>query len=190
VRGELGGERDWRIFQRPVALRDPDTNAVLGYEGRSVGTARYEREGETNARGEIVPATFRITSNTIEANVQNRLAPQQPKDYAPYVPHAPSAPVAGRIVSVYGEALNAGQNQIVALNKGAQDGLERGHVLSLWRAGAVSRDLTQGDKAQEIRLPDERHGNLFVFSVFDRMAYALILDVQHPVTRGDRFTEP
>lgn len=190
VRGDLGGERDWRIFQRPVALRDPDTNAVLGYEGRSVGTARFEREGETNGRGEIVPATFRITSNTIEANVQNRLAPQQPKDYAPYVPHAPSAPVSGRIVSVYGEALNAGQNQIVALNKGAQDGLERGHVLSLWRAGALSRDLTQGDKAQEIRLPDERHGNLFVFSVFDRMSYALILDVQHPVTRGDRFTEP
>ena len=190
VRGELGGEREWRIFQRPMPLRDPETNAILGYEGRSVGSARYERDGETNARGEIVPATFRVTSNTLEVNVNNRLAPATAKDYQPYVPHAPSAPINGRIVSVYGEALNAGQNQIVSLNKGAQDGLERGHVLSLWRAGSLSRDLTLSDKAQEIRLPDEQHGRLFVFRVFDRMSYALILDVQHPVTRGDRFTEP
>ena len=28
-------------------------------------------------------------------------------------------------------------NQIVALNRGARDGLERGHVLALWRAGAA-----------------------------------------------------
>ena len=40
------------------------------------------------------------------------------------------------------------------------------------------------------RLPDERHGLLFVFRVFDKMSYALILNVQEPVTRGDRFTEP
>jgi len=31
--------------------------------------------------------------------------------------------------------LNAGQNQIVAINRGARDGVERGHVLALWRAG-------------------------------------------------------
>ncbi|MDP1790575.1 MAG: peptidoglycan-binding protein, partial [Methylibium sp.] len=144
----------------------------------------------TNSQGEIVPATFRITSAKLEANVANRLAPAQVKDYTPYVPRPPAAPISGRIVSVYGEALNAGQNQIVSLNKGARDGVERGHVLALWRAGALERDLTQAGPAQKIRLPDERHGLLFVFRVFDRMSYALILNVNDPVTRGDRFTEP
>ena len=190
VRGELGATREWRIFQQPKALRDPETNAILGYEGTYVATAAYEQAGETNARGEIVPATFRITSNKLEANVLNRLAPAQPRDYSPYVPRPPSAPVSGRIVSIYGEALNAGQNQIVSLNKGSSDGMERGHVLALWRAGAQARDLTQDSGPQPIRLPDERHGLLFVFRVFDKMSYALILNVQEPVTRGDRFTEP
>ena len=41
-----------------------------------------------------------------------------------------------------------------------------------------------------IKLPDERHGMLFVFRVFDRMSYALILSVKEPVSPGDRFTQP
>jgi hypothetical protein len=190
VRGELNGVREWRVFQQPRALRDPITEEILGWEGPYVATAEYEREGAVNDRGEIVPATFRITSAKLEASVNNRLAPAQPRDYAPYVPHAPSAPVSGLIVSVYGEALNAGQNQIVSLNRGAQDGMERGHVLALWRAGALVRDTTEGGPAKALRLPDEQHGTLFVFRVFERMSYALILDVKDPVTRGDRFTQP
>ena len=41
-----------------------------------------------------------------------------------------------------------------------------------------------------IKLPDERHGMLFVFRVFDRMSYALILSVKDPVKPGDSFTQP
>lgn len=190
VRGEIADVREWRVYQSPKPLTDPDTNQILGYEGTYVANADYERKAETNERGEIVPATFRITSAKMEANISNRLAPSQPRDYAPYVPRPPSAPISGRIVSVYGEALNAGQNQIVSLNKGKRDGLERGHVLALWRAGSLARDTTVAGPAVPLRLPDERHGRLFVFRVFDRISYALILDVQDPVTRGDRFTEP
>lgn len=190
VRGDLNGVREWRVFQQPRPLRDPLTKELLGWEGTYVATAEYEREGAVNTRGEIVPATFRITSAKLEANVSNRLAPAEPRNYEPYVPHAPSSPISGNIVSVYGEALNAGQNQIVSLNKGAQDGMERGHVLALWRAGELVRDTTQEGPAQALRLPDQKHGTLFVFRVFNRMSYALILDVEDPVTRGDRFTEP
>jgi len=153
VRGDINGVREWRVFQYPKELRDPDTNELLGYEGTYVATADYEREGGTNDAGEIVPATFRITSTKLEANIFNRLLPAQPKDYAPYVPRPPSSPISGRIVSVYGEALNAGQNQIVALNKGARDGVERGHVLALWRAGQQARDLTTDGPPQALRLP-------------------------------------
>ena len=190
VRGEIGNERLWQIFRQPRALTDPLTQQVLGYEGVHVGTASYEAQAGTNERGEAVPATFRITSARVECNVEDRLIAAAARDFEPYVPRAPSKPVDGRIVSVYGDALNAGQNQIVALNKGRLDGLERGHVLALWRAGAEARDGTVEGPAQPIRLPDERHGTLFVFRVFEKMAYALILEVREPVTRGDRFSQP
>jgi hypothetical protein len=105
------------------------------------------------------------------------------------VPHAPAQDTAGQIVSIYGDGLSAGQNHIVALNRGTKDGLERGHVLALWRDGKVVRD-TSIESKEAIKLPDERHGLLFVFRVFDRMSYALILTVKEPVKPGDRFTQP
>jgi hypothetical protein len=67
--------------------------------------------------------------------------------------------------------------------------MERGHVLALLSDGERVADRTDPNRPI-IKLPDERHGLLFVFRVFDRMSYALILSVKDPVARGDRFTQP
>lgn len=194
VRGNLGTLRDYRVFRAAKPLLDPTTKEVLGYEAAYLGTAEYVRPGETrngvDGKAEIVPATFTVTSAKLEVGVGDRLAPVPSRDYANYVPHAPKAALDGRIVSIYGEGLNAGQNHIVAINRGARDGVERGHVLALWRAGAQQVIDTTDEKRTPMSLPDERHGLLFVFSVFDRVSYALILNVQQPVRAGDRFTQP
>ncbi len=193
VRGELGDSREYRIFREPKPLRDPGTQEVLGYEARYVGAAEYVRQGETRVHADgsddVVPATFVVTSVKQEAGIGDRLAVVPPRDAANYLPHAPQAPISGRIVSVYGDALYAGGNQIVALNKGTADGIERGHVLALLRDGARTVDTTDGHRT-DIKLPDEREGLLFVFRVFDRMSYALIMSVNEPVTAGARFSEP
>ena len=193
VRGELGGARDFRVFRELVPLKDPGTREVLGYEGRYVGTAEFVRSGEVqptgSGKGVVVPDTFRITSTRLEAGVGDRLSPVPQQELVAYVPHAPAGPVEGRIVSIYGEGVNAGQNQVVAINRGRRDGIERGHVLALWHAGREAVDTTDG-KNIAMRLPDERHGLLFVFRTFDRVSYALILTVQQPVSAGDRFTQP
>ena len=193
VRGELSSGTDYRIFREPKPLVDPTTKEVLGYEAIYVGGAEYTRQGETrvDAAGtsEIVPATFVVTSVRQEAGVGDRLAVVPPREFTNYAPHAPQGPMDGQIVSLYGDALTAGQNQIVALNRGTKDGMERGHVLALVRTGARVVDPTDPGKPT-IKLPDERHGLLFVFRVFDRMSYALILSVKEPVAPGDRFTQP
>jgi LysM repeat protein len=194
VRGELGGARDFRLFRELKPLADPITGEVLGYEGRYVGTAEYTRPGEILAnekgKGVVVPASLRITSTRLEAGVGDRLSPVPQQELVAYVPRPPSQPVDGRVVGIYGEGLRAGQNQVVSLNKGARDGLERGHVLALWRAGTSATDTTTPGQRVAMKLPDERHGLLFVFRVFDRVSYALILNVQDPVRAGDRFTQP
>jgi hypothetical protein len=193
VRGETGNNTAFRIFREPKTLKDPGTGEVLGYEAAYVGSTEAVRPGETrtgtDGKPEIIPATFTVTSIRQEANVGDRLAPVPAREFTNYAPHAPSSPMSGQIVSLYGDALTAGQNQIVALNRGARDGMERGHVLALWRAGVKVIDKTDASRPT-IKLPDERHGLLFVFRVFDRMSYALILSVKDPVKPGDRFTQP
>jgi len=193
VRGDLAGARDFRVFRQLAPLTDPVTKEVLGYEGRYVGTAEHVRNGDTqlaaNNVAVVVPDTFRITTTRLEANVGDRLSPVPMQELVAYVPHAPASPVDGRIVAIYGDGLRAGQNQVVSINKGKRDGIERGHVLALWRTGADAVDRTGGGKVA-MRLPDERHGALFVFRTFERVSYALILNVQDPVRAGDRFTQP
>jgi hypothetical protein len=193
VRGDLGSRLDWRLFREPKPLRDPTTREVLGFEAQFVGTGSIVREGleGTGADGKpmVIPSTMTISSLRQESAIGDRLAAVPPREFTNIVPHAPRQELAGQIVSIYGDALTAGQNQIVALNKGERDGLERGHVLALWRDGVAMRDLTTDAKTQ-MKLPDERHGLLFVFRVFNRMSYALILNVQEPVKPGDRFTQP
>ncbi len=193
VRGDLAGARDFRLFRQLTPMRDPQSGDVLGFEGRYVGTAEFVRGGEVqmaaSGKGVVVPDTFRITSTRLEAGVGDRLSPVPQQELVSYTPHPPAGVVDGRILSVYGDGLRAGQNQVVAINRGARDGIERGHVLALWRAGVEAVDNTEGRKVA-MRLPDERHGLLFVFRTFDRVSYALILSVQEPVRAGDRFSQP
>ena len=50
-----------------------------------------------------------------------------------YVPHAPEKKVDARIIAAYGGLFEAGGNSIVAISRGARDGLEVGHVLAIYR---------------------------------------------------------
>jgi hypothetical protein len=193
IRGDTAGRKEFRLFREPKPLRDPTTKEVLGYEATYVGAAELVRDGlEGNgADGQpvVVPGTVTITSARQESMVGDRLAPVVARDFDAAVPHAPANPVQGEVVAMYGDNLTGGQNQVISINKGVRDGMERGTVLALWRAGEVVKDTTDPDKRM-IKLPDERHGLLYVFRVFDKVSYALILTVKDPVKPGDRFTQP
>lgn len=188
----------FRLFRDATPLRDPMTGLVLGYEAQYIGKALLARsegsQSSTNVKGEIrseiVPATIDIVDAKEEIRVGDRLLPEPPQTFQSYVPHAPSSPVDARIVSVYGSAVvNAAQNQVVSINKGIQDGMESGHVLAILKDGARLVDKT--DIAQpQIKLPDERNGLLMVFRTFERVSYALILDITSGVKVGDHLVNP
>jgi len=192
VLGDVDRSSGFRLFREPQPLYDFDSKELLGYEARYVGTADFVRPGRSfveAGKPVVVPATVSIRSARIEVNIGDRLAPLPARDLDAYAPHHPNTPMAGRVLQIYGDALSAGQNQIVALNRGARDGLERGHVLALWRQGDRWVKRIDGESTV-LQLPNEQNGLLFVFSVFDRTSYALILSVNVPVFPGDSFTQP
>jgi len=193
VRGDTAATRSWQIFRAPKPLVDPATGAVLGYEARFVGSAERTRDGESrpgaDAGAAVVPSSFKITGVREEAGVGDRLAPAAVRDFAPFVPHSPEAELNGVIISLYGDALSAGQNQIVAINRGKQEGIERGHVLSMWQTGRITPDPTDPAKPL-MKLPDEKRGLMFVFRVFEHVSYALILTADEPAHVGDAFSKP
>jgi hypothetical protein len=193
VLGDTSSARDWQLFRSPKPLLDPVTHEVLGYEARYSGSAERVRSGETRPGAEIpgvpVPTTFRVTSVRDEVTVGDRLTPAMVRDFDPFVPHSPDGTMNGSVVSLYGDALSAGTNQIVSINRGKRDGVERGHVLALWSEGALVKDQTDPKKSL-VKIPDEKHGLLFVFRVFDRVSYALVVQADLPIRPGDRFSKP
>lgn len=194
-----GEPRYFGIYRNAVALKDPVTGEILGYEAQFVGKAELVRgesiEDTPNGKGgftsDYVPATVDILSTREEVRAGDRLLPTPARGFMSYVPRAPQQAVDARVVSIYGSSAvaNAAQNQVVAINVGRQDGMESGHVLQLLSAGVRMKDTTEEAKTI-IRLPSEKNGMVMVFRTFDRVSYALILDVRNTVRVGDHLINP
>ena len=191
-------QKHYRVFRNATPLKDPITGEILGFEAQYVGKSTLIR-GETTAQVQgkdgkessaLVPATVDIVAAKEEIRVGDRMLPEPPRQLPTYTPRAPGAAVDGRVVSVYGSAVvNAAQNQVVAINRGSRDGMEVGHVLAILKDGA--RVIDKGDAARPLlKLPDERNGLMMVFRTFDRVSYALILEITEGVRVGDRIVNP
>jgi nucleoid-associated protein YgaU len=180
----------YRVFRNATPLKDPATHEVLGYEAQYVGKALLVRSESNPPTGDIVPATIDIVAAKEEMRVGDRLLPEPAQQMLNFVPHAPASQVDARIVSIYGSAVaNAAQNQVVVLNRGTRDGMEIGLVMAILKDGARLIDKT--DEARpELKLPDERNGLLMVFRTFDRLSYALVLEIKDGVKIGDRLVNP
>ena len=189
----------YRIYRNVVPLKHPVTGAVLGYEAKYLGSAELVRSESVqpvltaggDQRPTIGPATLDITRAKEEIRVGDRLMPEPVRGFGSYVPRAPQLPVDGMIVSVYGDAVSlVGQSQVVALSLGMVDGLEPGNVLQILRTGRRIDDRSEPSERAQVKLPDERSGLLMVFRTFDRLSYALVLEITDTVTVGDRVTNP
>ena len=191
-------KKAYRVFRNATPLKDPITGEILGYEAQYVGKALLSRgestQESTNKEGkiqiDIVPATIDIIAAKEEMRVGDHLLPEPEPQLMNYVPRAPSESLDGRIVSVYGSAVaNAAQNQVVAINLGTRDGVESGHVMAIMKDGARLIDKTDPARAA-LKLPDERNGLLMIFRTFEKLSYALVLDITDPVKVGDRLIDP
>lgn len=195
-----GKPLNFRVFRNATPLRDPGTQEILGYEAQFVGKAALltsestqvskDKDRDGKPLMDVVPASLDIVATKEEISTGDRLIPEPERELLNFVPRAPSSIVDGRIVSVYGSAVtNAAQNQIVVINRGTKDGIERGHVLSLLSDGPRMQDNTDPSKT-DIKLPDENNGLLMVFRPFERLSYGLILEIKTGVKIGDRVATP
>ncbi len=183
VSGMTEGKPDsgWYIYRKGKALVDPDTEQTLGFEAMYLGTATQLRAGD--------PATVQLTSTTEEVGRGDKLIPIGKPEVLTYAPHAPTTFVKGRVISIYGargRLAEEGQSAIVALNRGAANGLEVGHVLALYSQSSPVKVAGGGT----MQIPEERYGLVFVFRVFERVSYALVMKVSRPVNNLDIVQTP
>lgn len=168
----------WQIFRPGHPLHDPDQgDRILGYEATYLGNAKVTNFDDVS--------TIRITRSVEEILKGDRLIPSAGIIFNNYAPHAPEKPINGRIISVYGGVKELGKGSIVALNKGLEDGIEMGHVLAVFR-----RSYAKSLEGEIVQLPDERTGLVFIFRVFNKIAYALVMQSTQSIQVTDAVKSP
>jgi len=181
VRGEGIGPvgHGYSVVHVGEKLVDPDDNAVVGYEGIFVGEGLIARTGD--------PSTLHLVDTQREALEGDRLVEQEFSIPLQFIPRSPEQEVSGRIIHVIGGLAIIGQYHIVVLNRGAEHGLDVGHVLRVWQAGEKYRDYTEGGT---VRLPDEPAGTVMVFKTYERISYGLIMEATTDIRLYDKFKNP
>ena len=174
-------------------------NEFLGNELYKVnaGTVVKLREGDVEV------TTLKLDDKNVEVRVGDRLIPVDAQPYdLQFFPHAPKQPVdenKARVLSVANSLTSGGPRDVVALSIGAQDGVDNGTVLSIWRQGTNAVDRVEagywrGDetvtKGARVQLPDEYAGHVMIFRTFDKVSYGLVMQSVKPSRVGYRLRGP
>jgi len=184
IRGELDKERvRFSVFRPGDALRDPDSNEILGYEAKYAGEVHITTYDD--------PASGDLTFTEREVLMGDRLLPEdKSKQENLFFPHVPDTEVNAQIISLYDALFGVAQLQIVVINKGERDGMEVGHLLATFTQGAVVRDRFSKRSSKPVKLPDERSGLVMIFKTFDRVSYALTLESKNVIYNHDQLHTP
>lgn len=184
VSGDLQDLTDFQVYRPSTPLIDPVTKELLGFEYAYVGAVKLLKAGTAPDEAH----SFLVTKAKEELSVGDRLLAVPAAEMANYVPHPPDNQVSGILISVYGGVSMAGQNQTVAVNLGARDGMDIGTVLQLYRTGTSVVDKVADNSV--VRLPDEEYGTLFIYRVFNKVSYGLIMGVSNTTRVGDTVRSP
>lgn len=166
----------------------------LGYEVLEYGSVEVTRAGN--------PASALVTSSDFEVKAGDLVLPIEERPYDDsYLPRAPDRVPEGMRVIAFSDALNAvGTHQVVALSRGAENGVENGQVYSIYHEGDTVHDETDypvgsvrstfNPRNRKIQLPPEFVGHVMIFRTFEAVSYGLIMDSLKPVHLHDFLHSP
>jgi hypothetical protein len=167
---------------------------LLGYEVMEVAHAQVIRGDD--------PMTLLVDDADMEVAAGDLILPVDSTPFDLYFyPRAPGTIPSGiEVMAVTGAYGAVGKYQVVAINRGASEGIENGQVYSVFKPGERIRDSVRYPNANPIRdlhrddahvtLPNEFAGHVMVFRVFNRVSYGLVMEGQRPIQPRDRLDAP
>jgi hypothetical protein len=174
---------EWNIYRPGRNLVDPDTKELLGREAVHLGELKVSQFGDVSR--------VAITKSILEITPGDRLVKIVPVPLLPYIPHAPSKQIKGKVIAASHDSVTEiGPHMVVVLNRGAREGLETGNVLALYRDLPMVKPAGATNPKERIKLPAERYGVVFVFRVFEKVSYALVMHTTRPVNVLDAVQTP
>ena len=161
----------------------------VGYELTEVSRVRVSQAGEISV--------LEIIRDRTEVKPGDFILPLSDMGYeSTFFPHAmDSTPEDLRVLATSGTKIGASTFQIVSINGGNRQGLQSGHVFSVFRPGKEVRDSTgyrygSFSKDAKVRLPEVFDGHVMVFRTFDDISYGIVMSGSRVVREFDRLRDP
>ncbi|AXE30205.1 peptidoglycan-binding protein [Chromobacterium phragmitis] len=173
----------WQAYRLGKQLVDPDSKEVLGVEAVYGGDLAVDK-----LRPDIQTLTVRKVAG--EVLVGDHLVRAPKTALVNYAPRRPDDNLRGKIIAVYQGISGAAQYSTVALNLGTRNQMAPGLVFGIYKKGNAISIVDAAGKKREAQLPTEQAGALFVYRVFDKVSYALVLDSDGAVYVGDSVAAP
>lgn len=161
----------------------------VGYELIEVSRVRVAKTGEISVLDVIRDRT--------EVRKGDFILPTDTRGYdSTFHPHAmDTVPANVRVLATKDAIYGVGHFQVVALSAGSRQGVESGHVFSVFRPGPTVDDRVgyrHGSFAEEseVTLPARYHGLVMVFRTFDDVSYAMVMAGNNLVREFDEIRHP
>jgi hypothetical protein len=182
ARGDFTSNRvNYGIYRRGDPYLDPETGELLGIRAVDVGAAKIKA-----LKDDI--ATMGVSRASGEVRIKDRLLVSEDRTLAStFYPRAPETDIKALVLNVEDGVRNAGALDVVAINRGARDGLQAGDTLAIFKRGDITKDRVA---EEQIQLPDERVGLLMVFYTYEKMSFGLVMEADRQVDVGDLLSNP
>lgn len=201
---EIYARGDWQdgvitydIVRQGRDYTDPDTGELLGVEAIMVGTATIVRYSDERA-------IMKVDSSLQDIRVGDRLVVHETSSLdSSYMPHPPEFEVDAAIASIGSGKMIGGQYDTLVLNRGSNDGLQTGHVLTVQEPGVELEDevgkvglWTQvrhafGKKGERtVEFPGDDIASVLIYKVYDDVSLGLVLEASENVSLNDRVATP
>ncbi|GBG03207.1 hypothetical protein AZSI13_25340 [Azospira sp. I13] len=172
----------WHVYRPGIPLKDPQTQEVLGHEAFYLGNARLIQPGD--------PAMVEMQGLKQEVGRFDRLMPATRPPLITYAPRKPDFNIEARLISIYGGVGSGGRNSVISISRGVRDGLDVGHVLALYRNEQRYEHRNEKGEREQVFVPAQRYGLVFIFRVFERVSYALVMESAVPLSLSDILRTP
>ena len=174
---------DFDIVRKGKPYRKRETGKILGYEALYVGKAQLKSTGN--------PSTFKLLSTERDARVGDQLiASGSEKGRFGIQPHVPNTDIRGSIIRVVDGVTQIGQHNIVVIDLGDKQGIEAGHVLSIYQSSDIIRDRVHSYAGELVKLPEEKAGLVMIFRTFEHVSFGLVMDATRALHLNDSVRTP
>lgn len=173
------------VYHPDGPVLDPETKQVLGHQVKYGGVVRVERTNEVS--------TLTLLESFNQVRSGDRLLPIQKVHAELNAPiQYPPIKIRGQIAGLYEADYISADYMVIAINRGKQHGLKPGYTVGIYHDGMTVADPYQPRQGgmPQVQLPPEKVANAVIYSVGDKVSYALIMDSTREVSNGDKIGNP